>query len=607
MELLPLLDAQSAEPLYSQLYRHMRGEIEAGRLSPGSRLPSVRKLAAHLGISRTPVENAYQQLLAEGYAESKPRSGITVGAYEPDFGKAEAKSEWHSGKREEHDKADELFGKARDRSPRAGNPPNAAKDEARQAAEPLRTAKNHTGQAEEPLPAMKDLTSQAGEPLRTTKDATRRAMESMSSTKSEISRDGESMSLTKNEIGRAGEHQSETKHRQGEPTPTTIDFSYGDVDLSHFPFPLWKKLLGFCFLPEHRDLFRYGDPLGESGFREALSDYAYRARAVVCPPERIVVGAGTHHTMEQICRLLQDTPYSSRHTAIAVEPSMSDGIAAIMRQHGYALVPLALEPDGICIEDLYASGAKLVYVTPSHQFPHGIVMSIGKRRRLLNWAAEVDGVIVEDDYDGEFRYAGLPIPSLQGLNAAASRVVYMGTFSRALAPAFRLSYTALPPALAAAARAALHPFDRLASPLHQKTLELFMTGGHMQRHIRKMRSVYQRKMAALLNAVKQRLEPRFLASGGAAGLHVLLYPADGEGSDEGRLIRLAHKAGVRVYPTSVYRIVPPSLGDENAATIRRAENSADRPVAPCAVLLGFGGLDERQIKEGVDRLADAWR
>lgn len=494
MEILPLLDHTSPEPLYSQLYRHIRREIEAGRLSARSKLPSVRKLASHLGISRTPVESAYQQLLAEGYAESRPRSGITIRPSEPDF------------ERE---------------NPAAHVEPSASI-----------------------LTAGKD-----GFP-------------------------------TRSQIG-SGKYPSSTQRNPN----ISIDFAYGDVDLNHFPFALWKRLLGSCFLPEHRDLFRYGDPLGEPGFREAVADYAYRARAVVCPPERIVVGAGTHHSMEQICRLLQNTPYSAEATPFAVEDSMSDGIAAILRQHGYRLVPLPLEPDGIRIEALYESGASLVYTTPSHQFPHGMVMSVGKRRRLLNWAAETGGLIVEDDYDGEFRYAGLPIPSLQGLDTASS-VIYTGTFSRALAPAFRLSYTALPPVLADFARAALHPFDRLASPLHQKTLELFMTQGHMQRHIRKMRSVYQRKLAALGQAVKHRLEPHFRLIGGSAGLHVLLEAVDCPGEEQ--LIRLASEAGVRVYPTSVYRI---SIG-------------SDRPVT--SVLLGFGGLSESQIEKGIGRLAAAW-
>ncbi|MBD2864288.1 MocR-like pyridoxine biosynthesis transcription factor PdxR [Paenibacillus oceani] len=488
MELLPLLDHTSSESLYSQLYRHIRREIEAGRLAAGSKLPSVRKLASHLGISRTPVEAAYQQLLAEGYAESRPRSGITIRPSEPDLER---------------------------RSPA-----------------PLLLSTGNDGVSARSLSGTGSFPSA---PLKQPDIA--------------------------------------------------IDFTYGDVDLNHFPFSLWKRLLGSCFLPEHRDLFRYGDPLGEPGFREAVADYAYRARAVVCPPERIVVGAGTHHSVEQICRLLQNTPYSPEATPFAVEGAISNGIASIVRLHGYRLVPLALEPDGIRIEDLYDSGARLVYTTPSHQFPHGMVMSVGKRRRLLNWAAETGGLIVEDDYDGEFRYAGLPIPSLQGLDTASS-VIYMGTFSRALAPAFRLSYTALPPALAEFARAALHPFDRLASPLHQKTLELFMTQGYMQRHIRKMRSVYQRKLAALTSAVKHRLEPHFRLIGGSAGLHVLLEAADGP--DEEQLIRLAGEAGVRVYPTSVYRI-----GD-------------DPEIPSCTVLLGFGGLGESQIEDGIGRLANAW-
>ncbi|MDF2725562.1 MAG: GntR family transcriptional regulator, partial [Paenibacillus sp.] len=443
--------------------------------------PSVRKLAAHLGVSRTPVEGAYQQLLAEGYVASRPRSGIIVLPVEMELGRS------------------------------AASAPIA------------------------PKPRMKSA-----------------------------------------------------QYPAAPDAPDWIDFAYGDVDLSHFPFQLWKKLLGSCFAPEHRDLFRYGDPRGEPSFRSALADYAYRARAVVCSPEQIIVGAGTHHSIEQLCRLLLHSPYSAAHTAIAVEEAMSDGIAALLRQYGYTLIPLRLEHDGICIEELYASGAKMVYATPSHQFPHGMVMSIGKRRRLLSWAADTGGLIVEDDYDGEFRYAGMPVPSLQGLDTAG-RVAYIGTFSRALAPAFRLSYAALPPALADVAKAALHPFDRLASPLHQKTLELFMEGGHMQRHIRKMRSVYQRKLNVLLAASKRRLAPQFMLSGGAAGLHVLIAPTEGGAAgavSETELIRLASEQGVRVYPSSVYRVGSPP----------------DRP----AVLLGFGGLDERQIEDGIERLALAW-
>lgn len=532
MELLPLVNPNSTEPLYIQLYRHIRGEIEAGRLMAGAKLPSVRKLASHLNISRTPVQDAYQQLLAEGYIESRPRSGLYVNVqpYEGEFS----------------------------------------------------------------LPPAVSLNKAS-------------AVSSVDKTSPEADR-----------------HHSPSGRLPG---VGWIDFAYGDVDLEHFPYALWKRLLGRCFRPAHRGLFRYGDPLGEQGFREAVADYAYRARAVVCPPERLLAGAGTHHSLEQLLRLLRGTRYSPDRTPIAVEQAMSDGMSAIMRQYGYTLHPIRLEPDGICVEEAARTGASLVYTTPSHQFPYGQVMSYGKRRQLLQWAEQTGALIIEDDYDGEFRYAGNPIPSLQGLDAAAGTVAYIGTFSRALTPAFRLSYLALPEPLADQAREALHPFDRLASPLHQKTLELFITEGHMQRHIRKMRSVYQRKLATLLAAYKQRLEPYFHLSGGSSGLHVLLAPnrpaACRQGANAGgptartgqpgtnaersvtnkaqaeqerlpgnvmvesRLVQLAYESGVRVYPTSVYRI-------------------GVQPDAAPAVLLGFGGLDERQIEEGINRLADAW-
>lgn len=590
MELLPLLDAGSAEPLYSQLYRHIRAEIEAGRLAPDTRLPSVRKLAAHLGISRTPVEDAYQQLLAEGYTASKPKSGITVLAYEPDFEPAGGRPAIRGG-------ADR--GEAgRDAASRGGADRGAAGRDAASRGAADRSEANRDAANRDA--ASRSAASAAGKrtarPLITAHASTPSTAACCSPAPSVAVPNAPSAAapgspaaspggsgLPAAAVGSGASPAAGTAKTAAAKRPAlAVDFAYGDIDLRHFPFPLWKKLLGSCFLPEHRDLFRYGDPLGEIGFRRALSDYAYRARAVVCPAERIVVGAGTHHSIEQLCRLLPGTPYGPEATAIAVEQSMSDGIAAILRQHGYRLAPLRLAPDGIRIEDLYASGATVVYTTPSHQFPHGMVMSIGKRRRLLNWAAEVGGLILEDDYDGEFRYTGLPIPSLQGLDAAAADyVVYTGTFSRALAPAFRLSYTALPPALAESAKAALHPFDRLASPLHQRTLELFMAGGHMQKHIRKMRGVYQRKRAVLLDAVRRRLEPGFRASGGGAGLHVLLEPADGRGEAQ------AAEVGVRVYPTSVYRIEQ-GQGE------------------PASVLLGFGGLTEADIEEGVRLLSEAW-
>lgn len=501
-ELTPRFDGESAEALYLQLYRYIRGEIAAGRIKAGERLPSIRRLAAHLGVSRTPVAQAYDQLLAEGYARSRPRSGLFAAELD------------------------------------APATPAMARAMPTMPATPARPAAG-------PRPAAAPGPHAAGSGAAPASAA----------------------------------HTPQRAYHAAEDAQLRYDFGYGSVDLAHFPLVRWRRLLNRCLLPENSRLLLYGDWQGEPGLREEIAAYLHRMRGVRCTSEQIVVGAGTYHSLELLFQLLQEDV-----ACIAVEEAVNEGVKALLGQYRFACRPLRLESDGIRIEDVAASGAQAVYVTPSHQFPFGMTLSAGKRIKLLNWAKERRAYIIENDYDGEFRYGGRPIPSLQSMDDDG-RVIYVGTFSRALTPAFRISYLVLPDALLERFRRRQHSYDQLASPIFQGALQLFMQSGDFARHMRRMRTLYQRKHDALLQAVRGSFGELAELIGEGSGLHVLLRVHNG--MSEAELVRTARREGAGVYPTSVYAL--------------------DEQRAPAStVLLGFGGLSETDIREGVAVLARAW-
>ncbi|WP_127483977.1 MocR-like pyridoxine biosynthesis transcription factor PdxR [Paenibacillus ehimensis] len=477
IDLMPRLDETSGEALYMQLYRYIRDEIAAGRIPANERLPSIRTLSAYLGVSRSPVALAYEQLLAEGYVNSRPRSGLYAAELDTSATLLRVQTE-----------------AAAERSAVSPSPKRAY----------------HASQDE----------------------------------------------------------------------PVRYDFGYGSVDITGFPLAKWRRLMNRCLLPENSRLLLYGDLQGEPELRAEIAAYLHHMRGVRCQPEQIVVGAGTYHSLDLLFQLLREDV-----VRIASEEAVNDGVKALFGQFRFDCRPLRLESDGICLEELQASGAQAVYVTPSHQFPYGMTLSAGKRIKLLQWAKERRAYIVENDYDGEFRYSGRPIPSLQSLDDDG-RVIYVGTFSRALTPAFRLSYLVLPPALLERFRDRRHSYDQLASPIFQKTQQLFMQSGDFGRHVRKMRSVYHKKRDALLHAVRDAFPAGVEMIGADSGLHLLLRVRCG--MDETGLVCAAAREGVGVYPASAYRLRP----------------EADE--AP-TVLLGFGGLSETDIREGIGLLTRAWK
>jgi len=364
------------------------------------------------------------------------------------------------------------------------------------------------------------------------------------------------------------------------PSPAiSYDFHYGDIAFDRFPHSTWKTCVTEALAADHAKVLGYGDRLGHPGLREEIAEYVYQSRGVICDAEQIIISAGTQHLMSVLVQLLQ-----LHREKIAMEEPGYSGVKSVLRNLGCSLIPVEVESDGIDLSSLGAAkDAKLVYVTPSHQFPLGMVMPIQKRYRLLQWAAEHDSYILEDDYDSEFRYSSEPIPALKALDSH-NRVIYMGTFSKSFLPSARLSYAILPYSLLDACSQRLSFISPSVSPLIQEAIWLFMKRGHFARHLRRMRRIYQSRHKALTDAIREVFGDKCGIIGDSSGMHLLL---DMKGRQATELIPLAERFGCRVYPPG-----------------KHWNNPQDCPAS--YMMLGFGGLDERQLQEGVRQLGRAW-
>lgn len=357
-----------------------------------------------------------------------------------------------------------------------------------------------------------------------------------------------------------------------------FDFSPNNIDISHFPFATWKRISKAVFMDEERDIFEMGAPKGDKRLREAICAYLHSSRGVVCTPEQIIVGAGNDYLL----MLLQKILGTGRKTA--VENPAYIRAAQIFASGGYEVFPVELDGSGMKEAGLRESGAQIAYITPSHQFPTGVVMPIGRRMELLAWAKEKkDRYIIEDDYDSEFRYKGMPIPSLQASDGDG-KVVYLGTFSKSIAPAIRISYMVLPIDLLRIYEEKLWFISSTVSRIDQAILYYFIKDGHFERYLNKMRKIYKGKHDLMMTCLKS-FEASFDVSGEYAGLHVLLK--DKRGYGEERLLQMAEEASCRVYGMSSYVIG----GKKKADT----------------VIIGYGGMSEEQIAEGMERLKKAWQ
>lgn len=400
---LILLDSSNKEPLYIQLYKHIKAEIEQNRLLEGEKLPSIRELVHSLAVSKITVEKAYMQLVSEGYVESHERSRYVVNKFEGGMFKS-------------------------------GNSKSSA-----------------------------------------------------------------------------GYNSANLLEEQR----IRYDFTSGGMDIDGFDFSLWKRYLNKVFRNKDR-LMGYGNSKGEEDLRLEIARYIQSSRGVHAHTGQIVIGPGVQSLLNTLCSILK-----SQERKIAFEdPGFRNG-RRIFADHGFTIKPIKLGSDGIAMDDLLHSGAKLIYVSPSHQFPTGYIMPVGQRYRLLQWAEETNGLIVEDDYDSEFRYFGRPIPALKGLDNGGN-VIYLGSFSKVMPPAIRLSYMVLPDKLIASFHQNRELYNQAASTIEQLALAQFMADGHLERQIRRLRKIYDDKRLLLLKTIRSILGENVKVNESEAGLHTII-------------------------------------------------------------------------------------
>ena len=468
--------SEQGEPLYRQVYLRLRKAILSGTLRGGEKLPSTRDLAEQLGVSRTVVLVAYDQLLAEGFAQGKAGSGTYVAG-----------------------------GVGADQSAVAGR----------------------------------------SVPLR-------------------VSRFGRT----------AAAEWSRMNFALGTPRlALPCDFAYGRSDLEKFPFAMWRRILLRCARKSRVAELDYGQAAGSRTLREAICAHVRRSRAVVCDAEQIVVVNGAQQALDLIARVLMEPG-----DGVAFEDPSYQGTWEVLRAVGVRLLPVALDHDGLNPAKIPAH-AGIVFVTPSHQFPTGVILPLARRLAVLEWAKRRNAIVVEDDYDGEFRYEGQPLESLQGLDREG-RVIYIGTFSRTIFSALRIGYLIAPKRLVQAFTAAKWLCDRHTATLEQATLAEFISSGMYERYLRQVRRRNASRRDALISAIHTHLGDRVEVTGDGSGAHIVLWPR--RRVSEESVISAAASRGVRVYGISAY---------------------CWRKPRGTGLMLGYSRMGEAQIREGIRRLS----
>ncbi|MFC3532747.1 PLP-dependent aminotransferase family protein [Vogesella facilis] len=322
-------------------------------------------------------------------------------------------------------------------------------------------------------------------------------------------------------------------------------FMPGVPEVRTFPARIWMRLHNRQWRKPQPDLLTYAVGPGLPALRQQLADYLRSSRGVRCSPEQIIVTNGAHAALQLVALLLADPG----ERAWVEEPGYW-GVHSVWRSAGLETLPVAVDEQGLKLDDGARLGEpKLIYASPSHQYPLGAVMSLARRRRLLAYARRHNSWIVEDDYDSEFRYGRPPLPSLQGLDPHG-RVIYLATFSKVIYPGLRLAYMVVPEALVEVFQTGLSELYRGGQYLTQAVLADFIAEGHFVAHIRRMRQLYARRRQALLTAIRQHFGTRLAIHDGAAGLHLVLGLPPG--SDDLAVCAAAMSAGILTRPLSQY-------------------------------------------------------
>lgn len=457
MLLTPNLDYKLKKPLYIQLYSYIADEIQSGRLEAKLKMPSVRKLSTYLGISRNSVENAYNQLLVEGYIESVERRGYFVA-----------------------------------------------------------------------------------------------------------------------DIGKTFYIKNTTKEKHGTEAIQErylYDFKSEYVSRNNFDYKMWKKHLNSVLNYQSDLLYGYGEVRGERVLRERITEYFYRTRGVKASADQIVIGGGVSPLLTILVKLLNHLDIDS----VGMEDPGFNKARGIFEYSHLKIKSIPVGENGISIQALKKSHARVSYVSPSYQFPTGLIMPIRNRHQLLEWANQCDGYIIEDDYNAELRFEGKPIPAMQGLDYN-DRVIYLGSFSTVLAPAIRVSFMVLPSRLNDLYKTHQALFSQSASKLEQLALAKLIESGDYEKHIRRIRKNYSRKLESVVDYLKRYLPRDVGLRYGKAGLQITLVLPDS--IDVHQLVDQCKHKGVLIDSIDTY------------------SHSVDHEMQN-QLLINYRGIDESIIEEGV--------
>jgi GntR family transcriptional regulator/MocR family aminotransferase len=357
-----------------------------------------------------------------------------------------------------------------------------------------------------------------------------------------------------------------------------IDFRDGRPAFDAFPHAEWRRALNTAARGGSSLLDYSADPAGYHPLREAIAAYLGRARGIACSPVDVTIVNGSQQAIDLVARVLIEPG-----DVVALEEPGYLGAQRTFAAHGADLRAIIVDRDGIRVDAIerHAQGARLVYVTPSHQFPLGVVLSSDRRRALLAWADQHGAVIMEDDYDSAYRYEGRPIPALYGMDRSG-RVVYVGTFSKTMFPALRIGYIVTPPSLRNVVQAAKGFADRQSPILEQRALAAYLTDGSFERHLRRMHILYRSRRAALLRSLQQHFGDQFEVSGDSAGMHIVVrLPI----IDTARFVERARRAGVALMSTAQHHLGEPVPGEFIFGFAEHDEATMDDAIARLGRLL----------------------
>ena len=355
------------------------------------------------------------------------------------------------------------------------------------------------------------------------------------------------------------------------------NFSPSLIDEQSFPFSTWRKYAKLAIDELHSHLLQTGHRQGEHALRVEIAHYLYHSRGIECQPEQIVVGSGTEHLLPMILRLF-DEP-----TKLAIENPGYSAIPFSQLNDQHAFIPV--DEDGLRVKELEKSDANIVYVTPSHQFPTGAILSASRRALLLKWATERSNrYIIEDDYDSEFRYVGKPIAALQSLDQN-NKVIYLSTFTKSFMPSLRVAYFVLPKTLLKTYKERLSHYSSTVPRIDQHILASFMRDGHFSKHLNKMRKIYRKKHDKVIQ-IFSTYYPDVKITGEEAGMHLLIHiPSE---IPEQELVNRATKQGIIISSISTYLF---EEFERKQATF----------------LVGFGGIPYDEIEDAIHALMTAFK